>query len=135
MGTGRRIIGLLVVGFIGSAILGDRSDDAPWRDSDASPASALSEPSPTGSPQRSAAAADPAGEESASTPASRRVVVVEATALRMRSEPSGTAPVIGSYPRGTEMILQESQGNWYRVTSPDGTSGWMAAAFLSEPPD
>jgi uncharacterized protein YraI len=53
----------------------------------------------------------------------------------MRAEPSPRAPVIGAYPRGTEMIVQRKQGSWYRVTSPDGNTGWMAAGYLSELPD
>jgi SH3-like domain-containing protein len=30
------------------------------------------------------------------------------------------------------MIVDARQRNWYRVTSPDGATGWMAAAYLSK---
>jgi uncharacterized protein YgiM (DUF1202 family) len=130
--TGRTIIGLLAVGFLGSAILGDRTEEAPWRRPE-SRSSALSTPDPALGPRLNGggATASETRDETSAPPAGA-VVVVEASSLIMRAEPSPRAPVIGAYPRGTEMIVQTRQGNWYRVTSPDGNTGWMAAAYLSE---
>jgi uncharacterized protein YgiM (DUF1202 family) len=133
--TGRTIIGLLAIGFLGSAILGDRSEEAPWKRPE-SPRSASSTPDPALGPRLngSGAAAIETRDENLASPAGA-VVVVEASSLIMRAEPSPRAPVIGAYPRGTEMIVQRKQGSWYRVTSPDGNTGWMAAGYLSELPD
>ena len=57
---------------------------------------------------------------------------VSALTLRMRAGPSADASMVGTYPRGTAMTVQEQSGAWYRVTAPDGRSGWMALKYLSE---
>jgi uncharacterized protein YgiM (DUF1202 family) len=56
---------------------------------------------------------------------------VSASTLRMRAGPSTSAELVGSYPRGSAMTIQEQSGAWYRVTAPDGRTGWMALKYLS----
>ena len=59
---------------------------------------------------------------------------VSAAILRMRAGPSARAEIVGVYPLATPVTIEEQTGNWYRVTAPDGQTGWMAARYLSEGP-
>ena len=57
---------------------------------------------------------------------------VSAGTLRMRAGPSTGAEMIASYPRGTPVTIKEQDGGWYRVTAPDGRTGWMSVKYLSQ---
>jgi uncharacterized protein YgiM (DUF1202 family) len=132
MKTGRTILGLLVIGIIGSAIFGERSE--------APPAGTSSEVKGTAAPQQDtvpavtevAVRAEPEVRPAAMPTA--KTVRVEASSLRMRSEPSLEGAVVAAYARGTEMALQAKEGDWYQVTAPDGATGWMHASYLAELP-
>lgn len=73
-----------------------------------------------------AAAPAPAAEEAASPSRPHRIV---ASSLNIRSRP-GQGGTLFSLPRGSVVDVAESQGNWLRVTAPDGRSGWAFARYL-----
>ncbi|HEY6844236.1 MAG TPA: TonB family protein [Thermoanaerobaculia bacterium] len=44
--------------------------------------------------------------------------------IRLRTQPSATAPVVATEPEGTKLVQLEDQGVWVRVQDPDGLTGW-----------
>lgn len=53
--------------------------------------------------------------------------------LRLREAPDFGAAVLGRYDSGTLVTTHEKTGDWYAVTVPDGTKGYMHAAYLTVP--
>jgi phage minor structural protein len=61
-------------------------------------------------------------------------VATNGSRLRMRSGPSLSAKIIGRYPNGTKVtVVEKTNHSWYRVTGPDGRTGYMSANWLSGP--
>ena len=58
--------------------------------------------------------------------------VVADSMLNLRAGPGDEYDVLGSYPRGTWGMLtgKSANGEWLRVRTPDGKTGWMWAAYL-----
>jgi hypothetical protein len=101
------------------------------------PAPAVSEPSREASdavpspaaPASPAAEASPQVAPSAVTP-SRDIVFLQRPGVNIRSAPSGTAPVLGTAPRGTEFTATSREGDWVQVESPRW-KGWISSQFLA----
>jgi len=55
--------------------------------------------------------------------------------LKLRAEASTNGDVIGTYFTGTQVIVLQTQGDWYHVTAPDGKTGYMMARYLDLYPD
>ena len=53
--------------------------------------------------------------------------------LRLREAPDFSAAVLGRYDSGTLVTTHERTGDWFAVTLPDGTRGYMHAAYLTAP--
>ncbi|MBQ4045515.1 MAG: SH3 domain-containing protein, partial [Lachnospiraceae bacterium] len=65
------------------------------------------------------------------------VRIVSVSSARLRSGPGKDTETISSYPRGTEVTLtgsSQSDGeyDWYEVTTPDGSVGWMREDMLKD---
>jgi micrococcal nuclease len=56
---------------------------------------------------------------------------VEAERLNIRAEPSAQSAVIGQLERGAVIDATGIEGNWIAIISPDGTTGWVHADYLS----
>lgn len=67
---------------------------------------------------------------------SRSQAVVNVRAANLRTDPSGTADVVATLSRGTEVTLLEKRGSWQRIQFARGTEtrdGWIFAASLGQP--
>lgn len=53
--------------------------------------------------------------------------------LRIRSSASTDSEILGSLVKGDAVTVQEDTGEWLRITSADGTSGWVASEYISLP--
>jgi cell wall-associated NlpC family hydrolase len=51
--------------------------------------------------------------------------------VNVRTEPSTTAPVRVSVPRGTTATVLDKQGSWYELRFPKGTTGWVRGDLLT----
>ncbi|WP_165967108.1 SH3 domain-containing protein [Jeotgalibacillus sp. S-D1] len=69
-----------------------------------------------------------AQQETASTQDTREVTTDQ---LRIRSDASTESEILGSLVEGDSISVQEDAGEWLRITSSDGTSGWVASEFIS----
>lgn len=56
--------------------------------------------------------------------------------VNLRSRATSSSTKLASYPNGTWMHITGESGNWYRVTAPDGRSGYMSKNYVEviEPP-
>lgn len=61
---------------------------------------------------------------------SYRVVRDIASCLKLRSRPDLEAEPVDCLPAGTQVLVQETAGDWSRAVLADGREGWMAARFL-----
>ncbi|SFZ85380.1 SH3 domain-containing protein [Devosia enhydra] len=68
----------------------------------------------------------PAAEVAAKPSRPHRIV---ASSLNIRSRP-GQGGTLFSLPRGSVVDVAEVQGNWLRITAPDGRSGWAFSRYL-----
>jgi hypothetical protein len=98
------------------------------------PAPAGSEPSREASdavpsPASPTAEAPPQVAPSAAAP-SRDIVFLQRPGVNIRSAPSGTAPVLGTAPKGTEFTATGREGDWVQVESPRW-KGWISSQFLA----
>lgn len=50
--------------------------------------------------------------------------------VRIRTEPNGRAPVVSSAAAGDQLSLIEEHGDWVRVQTSDGLSGWTERSAL-----
>ena len=55
---------------------------------------------------------------------------INGTDVRLRSGPSTTSTILGSYNTGTEMTITGTSGNWYAV-SYNGTSGYVCKDYMT----
>ena len=61
-------------------------------------------------------------------------VATNGSRLHMRSGPGLSAKIIGKYANGTRVTLVEkTNSSWYRVTGPDGRTGYMSTDWLTGP--
>lgn len=68
------------------------------------------------------------------TPAAEAVtgtVRVTASALNVRREPSSDAEVVMQVKKGTSLDVLRSDESWVKVRLADGSTGWVAARFVS----
>lgn len=61
----------------------------------------------------------------------KRTATVQTDGLNLRGQASTTSPVLGTLKLGTTLIILEQQGDWYRVQTPDGKTGWVAGWLIS----
>lgn len=62
---------------------------------------------------------------------SNQQYIVNATALNVRSEPNASASIIDMLPNGTFINVQETQGDWYKI-SHNGKIGYVKKEFVSD---
>ena len=70
-----------------------------------------------------------------SAPAEEKVVGtvhVTASALNVRREPSADGEVLAQVKKGTSLDVLQSDESWVKVRLTDGSSGWVAARFVSD---
>ena len=69
--------------------------------------------------------------QTASSAAVYRVTTLQ-DPLRLRSGPGTDYPILGKYPKGTEVVaLDRADPDWYEVSCPDGKHGFMSAEYLT----
>ena len=73
-----------------------------------------------------AAAPSPSAKVAAKPSRPHRIV---ASSLNIRSRP-GQGGTLFSLPRDSVVDVAEVQGNWLRITAPDGRSGWAFSRYL-----
>jgi N-acetylmuramoyl-L-alanine amidase len=93
-------------------------------------------PAPAGSGQPNPNPPQPApnaGAPSSGQPKSpaKRTATVQTDGLNLRGQPSTNSPVLGTLKLGTTLTILEQQGDWYRVQTPDGKTGWVAGWLIS----
>lgn len=59
-----------------------------------------------------------------------QTALVNADALRLRSEPSTSSSTITYLSSGTQVEILEELGEWYHVSA-DGVSGYVYAAYIT----
>jgi hypothetical protein len=79
------------------------------------------------SPQVAASAVTP---QTSSTAQNPNVVFLQRPGVKIRSGPSGNAPVLGTAPRGTQFTATGREGDWIQVES-TRLKGWINSQFLS----
>ena len=67
---------------------------------------------------------------SGSTGSSEQTGYINGTSVRLRSGPSTTSNILGTYNTGTAMTITGSSGNWYAVTY-NGTSGYVCKDYMT----
>jgi uncharacterized protein YraI len=87
---------------------------------------------PTATPSATATSAPTATPTNAASPTAPPNAIVNNDTLNMRAGPSAQYALVGSYPRGTELKVtgKNAAGDWLKVETPDGRSGWMSAQLL-----
>ena len=68
----------------------------------------------------------------APVPSSNPAARVTARNLNMRAGPGVAYAIVGTYAQNTVVELngRNQAGTWYQVSPPDGSTGWMTAAYL-----
>lgn len=56
---------------------------------------------------------------------------VNTDGLNLRSESNTSSAVLATLPIGTSLTVLEKQGDWYRVNTPDGKTGWVAGWLVT----
>jgi uncharacterized protein YraI len=87
---------------------------------------------PSATPSATATSAPSATPTTAASPTPAPNAIVNNDTLNMRVGPSAQYALVGSYPRGTplKVIGKNAAGDWLKVETPDGRSGWMSAQLL-----
>lgn len=67
---------------------------------------------------------------SGSTGSSEQTGYINGTSVRLRSGPSTTSTILGTYNTGTAMTITGSSGNWYAVTY-NGTNGYVCKDYMT----
>ena len=63
-------------------------------------------------------------------------VQVSGSVVNVRSGPSASASRIGSFPKGTRLLVVERGAGWTKIEDPEsGQSGWMKHDFLAGLPE
>lgn len=57
--------------------------------------------------------------------------VVNATSLYIRTSPSTTAAIAGKLAKGNTVTLIQKSGEWYRIKTSAGVSGWVMAKYIT----
>lgn len=60
-------------------------------------------------------------------------VVYNGQTVNLREGPSQSTGWLGTYPSGTWMAISGEFENWYAVTAPDGTTGYMSKSYVKIP--
>src|SRR5215470_2298411 len=50
--------------------------------------------------------------------------------LNLRTKPGTDQPVLQVIPTGTQLTILATSGDWLQVQAPDGSTGYVAAAFV-----
>lgn len=58
-------------------------------------------------------------------------VTVQVTGLNIHQSPSASAAVISTAARGQKLTILGYSNGWYKVQLPDGSVGWVTAAYVS----
>ena len=64
------------------------------------------------------------GKQPAATPAQSETLSTLPLRLRLRTQPSATAPVVATATNGEKLIVLEDRGAWVRVQDEEGLAGW-----------
>lgn len=56
---------------------------------------------------------------------------VNTDGLNLRSEANTSSAILTTLATGTSLTVLEKQGDWYRVTTPDGKTGWVAGWLVT----
>ncbi len=59
---------------------------------------------------------------------------VASEGTRLMEKDSITSDILAEVPLGTEVTILEAKERWYRVTTPDGETGWIYRGRLAESP-
>jgi SH3-like domain-containing protein len=83
--------------------------------------------------QKAAAEASATVEASASASATNTVVPAGTTAVtlvtvRLRDKPDTSGNVLNILAQGTQLVIIEKRGEWYRAQDPRGFIGWVSAS-------
>jgi uncharacterized protein YgiM (DUF1202 family) len=62
--------------------------------------------------------------------ATHRVVTSTVSGLRVHASPSAAGQVVGSVGVGQKLTVLGSRNGWYKVRLPNGTVGWVSAAYI-----
>lgn len=68
-----------------------------------------------------------------STQAPLGTITVNATNVNLRSMPTTDSQLLATMANGTILTVLGSDGDWYRVQTPDGTMGWVANWLVTKP--
>ena len=95
--------------------------EPPSEASDTIPSAAVSAPSSVeASPQVTPSVVTPKTE----------LLFLQRPGVNIRSAPSGSAPVLGTAPKGTQFTATKREGDWVQVENPRW-SGWVSSQFLA----
>lgn len=97
------------------------------------------EPANQPSPAPGGAGEQQAGQNPSSTaPVSQQpaapaalTATVNTDGLNLRSEGNTSSAILGTLALGTVLTVLEKQGDWYKVNTPDGKTGWVAGWLVS----
>lgn len=56
---------------------------------------------------------------------------VNTDGLNLRSEGNTSSAILGTLAVGSTLTILENQGDWYRVNTPDGKTGWVAGWLIT----
>lgn len=68
-----------------------------------------------------------------SGPLGSKEVIVQPSILNLRDGPSLESQIVGKLEKGTRLTVLEQKGDWLRVQSAHGTTGWVAAWLVEQP--
>ncbi|MCO5165604.1 MAG: penicillin-insensitive murein endopeptidase [Planctomycetes bacterium] len=68
------------------------------------------------------------------TPTARTNAVITASALNVRTGPGTSYRILGSLPRGTQVVIVGTSGNWRQIELGPDTRGWVYFAYLAAAP-
>lgn len=72
----------------------------------------------------------PANPGTSDKPAVQKATV-NTDGLNLRSEANTSSAILTTLATGTSLTVLEKQGDWYRVTTPDGKTGWVAGWLVT----
>jgi cytoskeletal protein RodZ len=126
-----------------SPVVSSPTGVGPSSETQVQPAPTVAEPSPSGVvpspdvPASLAAEAPPQVAASAVTPQTNStaqnpddLVFLQRPGVNIRSGPSGTAPVLGTAPKGTQFTATAREGDWVQVEN-TRLKGWINSQFLA----
>lgn len=60
-----------------------------------------------------------------------QIATVKTDGLNLRSEPNTTSAIQATLPVGSKLTILERQGDWYRINTSDGKTGWVAGWHIT----